>query len=51
MFEERHLDELRENKFASLLDIVHSVTSPSGIRATVSVGVGRDRERLDENYN
>ena len=30
VFEERHLDELRENKFASLLDIVHSVTSPSG---------------------
>ena len=51
VFEERHLDELRENKFASLLDIVHSVTSPSGIRATVSVGVGRDGESLDENYN
>ena len=47
VFEERHLDELRENKFASLLDIVHSVTSPSGIRATVSVGVGRDGESLD----
>lgn len=51
VFEERHLDELRENKFASLLDSVHSVTSPSGIRATVSVGVGRDGESLDENYN
>ena len=51
VFESRHLDELRENKFASLLDIVHSVTSPSGIRATVSVGVGRDGESLDENYN
>ena len=51
VFEERHLDELRENKFASLLDSVHAVTSPSGIRATVSVGIGRDGDSLDENYN
>ena len=51
VFEERHLDELRENKFASLLDSVHAVTSPSGIRATVSVGIGRDGDSLDECYN
>ena len=51
VFEERHLDELRENKFASLLDSVRSVASPSGIRATVSVGIGRDGDSLDENYN
>ena len=38
VFEERHLDELRENKFASLLDSVRSVASPSGIRATVKAG-------------
>lgn len=51
VFEERHLDELREKKFASLLDSVHAVTSPSGIRATVSVGIGRDGDSLDECYN
>ena len=51
VFEERHLDELRENKFASLLDSVHAVANPSGIRATVSVGIGRDGDSLDENYN
>ena len=51
VFEERHLDELRENKFASLLDSVRSVASPSGIRATVSVGIGRDGDSLDECYN
>lgn len=51
VFEERYLEEMREDKFGSLLDSVHSVVSPAGIHATLSVGIGRDGSGLEENYN
>ena len=51
VFEERYLEEMRADKFSSLLDSVHSVVSPTGIHATVSVGIGRDGGGLEENYN
>ncbi len=49
LFEERHLDALREGKF-SLLESVRSVVSPAGVAATVSIGIGRDGESLEENF-
>lgn len=51
VFEERHLKKMREDQFSSLLDSVHSIVSPTGIHATVSVGIGRDGSGLEENYN
>lgn len=51
VFEERHLEKMREDQFSSLLDSVHSIVSPTGIHATVSVGIGRDGSGLEENYN
>ena len=51
VFEERYLEKMREDQFSSLLDSVHSVVSPTGIHATVSVGMGRDGSGLEENYN
>lgn len=51
VFEERHLEKMREDQFSSLLDSVHSIVSPTGIHATVSVGIGRDGGGLEENYN
>jgi c-di-AMP phosphodiesterase-like protein len=41
---------MTENKFA-LIDSVHEVVNPSGIHATVSLGVGKDGASLEENYH
>ena len=49
IFEERYLAEFTEQKFA-LLESVHSVVNPSGIHATVSIGIGRDGSGYEENY-
>jgi len=49
VFEQRHLAKLREEKFA-LLDKVHEVVSPSGIHASVSIGIGIDGDTMDETY-
>lgn len=49
VLEERHLLELIEGKF-SLVDGVHKILSPSGIYATVSIGVGRDGRNLEETF-
>lgn len=51
VFEERYLEEMRGDRFSTLLDSVHSVVSPAGIHATLSVGIGRDGSGLEENYN
>ncbi len=40
LFEERYMNKVQEGKF-SILQIVHDVVSPSGIHATLSIGVGR----------
>ncbi len=50
IFEERHYRKLVEEKF-SLMDSVHEVVSPSGIHASVSIGIGRDGSSFEENYN
>ncbi|MCL2342395.1 MAG: DHH family phosphoesterase [Firmicutes bacterium] len=49
VFEERRLKAYIEQKF-SLIDNVHKVTSPSGIHATVSIGIGRDGKSLEESF-
>ena len=51
IFEERFLEELRKGQFADLLDAAHSVVSPSGVRATLSVGIGHDGESFAENFD
>ena len=48
MFEERYMAEIQEDKF-SLLERVHSVVNPSGLHASVSIGVGRDGGGFAEN--
>jgi len=50
IFEQRHYKKLVEEKF-SLMDSVHEVINPSGIHASVSIGVGRDGTSFEENYN
>ncbi len=49
VFEERHLDKLREAKF-NLLEAVREIVSPAGVAATVSIGVGREGESFQENF-
>ena len=46
-FEEQYLQGFIEKKF-DILDAVHSLTNPSGIAATLSIGVGVGAETLQE---
>ena len=48
-FEERYLQRFVDGKF-SLLDSVREITSPTGIQATLSIGIGKDGKTLEENY-
>ena len=48
IFEERYLGEMRAQKFA-ILEQAHTVTSPSGIHATLSLGLGHDGSGFGEN--
>lgn len=47
VFEEPFLAQFQEGKF-SILETVREVVSPSGIQATLSIGVGKDAETLAE---
>ena len=47
VFEERFLAQFQEGKF-SILETVREVASPSGIQATLSIGIGKDAESLGE---
>ena len=47
IFEDGYLAQFQEGKF-SVLDAVHGVLSPNGIPASLSIGIGRDAETLDE---
>ena len=49
LFEEQYLDQYKEDKF-SLLDSVREVANPSGIPATLTVGVGVDGDTFEELY-
>ena len=49
IFESRYLKDFTDAKF-SILEQIRSVISPSGIHATLSIGVGRDGAGFDENF-
>ena len=49
IFEAKDLVRITEGKF-SLLDSVREVSNPSGIAATLSLGVGKDGAGFQENY-
>lgn len=50
IFEKRDLEMAMEDKF-SLLETVHKVVSPTGLPASVSIGLGVDGETFQENYD
>ncbi len=50
IFEKRDLDRAKEDKF-SLLESIHEITSPGGIPASISIGLGVDGENFEESYN
>ena len=49
VFEEHCLDEMRADKFR-LLESAHTVSSPSGIHATLSLGIGHDGSGFGEDW-
>ena len=50
VFEKKDLSQAIEGKF-SLLEDIHEVTSPSGLAASISMGIGVDGSNFDESYN
>ena len=49
IFEKRDLKRAVEDKF-SILEDVHAITSPSGLAASISFGLGVDAETFEEGY-
>lgn len=47
VFEERYLQRFIEKKF-DILDAVHEVKNPTGMNATISIGIGKDGESFQE---
>ena len=50
VFEKRHLNHAIANKF-SLVEDMHQVISPSGLGASMSMGLGVDGANYEESYN
>ena len=50
IFEKRDLQRATEEKF-SLLEDAHSILNPSGLAASISIGLGVDGANFDESYN
>ena len=50
IFEKRDLDLAVEDKF-SLLEDMHEILSPSGLPASISIGLGVDGATFEESYN
>ncbi|MBQ7254737.1 MAG: DHH family phosphoesterase [Oscillospiraceae bacterium] len=50
VMEQKDLAALEAGKF-SLLDSVHEVVNPSGIAASVSIGIGKDGADFEESFN
>ncbi len=50
IFERRHLQAFTEGRF-SLLDEIEQVAAPSGMRATVSIGVGLDGDGFEGSFS
>ena len=50
VFEAKDLPRLQEGKF-SLLDEIRTITNPSGVAATLSIGIGKDGSSFQENFS
>ena len=50
IFEKHDLTRAVEDKF-SLLENIHEIANPSGLAASVSIGLGVDAENFEESYN
>ena len=50
IFEKKDLSRAVDDKF-SLLEDIHLVENPSGLAASVSIGIGVDAVNFEENYN
>lgn len=50
VFEKRDLSRAIDNKF-SLLEEIHHVENPTGLEASISMGIGVDGENFEESYN
>lgn len=50
LFEKRDLIRATEDKF-SLLESIHEITSPSGLPASISIGMGVDATDFEEGYD
>ena len=50
IFEKRDLLRATEDKF-SLLESIHEITSPSGLPASISIGLGVDGSTFEEGYD
>jgi len=50
IFEKKDLSRAVDDKF-SLLEEIHRVESPSGLAASISIGIGVDAMNFEENYN
>ena len=50
VFEKRDLNRAMEEKF-SLLEDIHHVENPSGLAASISIGIGVDGVSFEESYN
>ncbi len=49
LFEARYLKRFIDSKF-SILEDVHTVTVPKGLTASLSIGIGRDGESFEQNF-
>ena len=50
LFEQRELPKIMADKF-SILDTIHSITNDFGTPATLTIGVGKDGQTLQEDYD
>lgn len=50
IYENREFEKLQKGKF-SILENIRTVVNPSGIAATISLGIGKDGASFEENYN
>ncbi len=50
IFESKDLARLQESKF-SILEEIRTITTPSGVAATLSIGIGKDGSSFRENFS
>ena len=50
LFEQKYLEQITRDRF-TLVEGIHSLVTPTGIHATVSIGVGADGAGYDETYS